>query len=55
VKRSSEVLGATKVNDIAEIDGFENSRVQKNDPLGGEFNVLANFSLISLVQQYQLI
>ncbi|GAU28111.1 hypothetical protein TSUD_223520 [Trifolium subterraneum] len=33
VKRSSEVPGATQVKDIAEIDGFENSRVQKNDPL----------------------
>jgi len=41
VKRSSEVLGATQVNDAAEIEGFESFNVQQNDPFRGELNVLA--------------
>jgi len=41
MKRSSEVLGATQVNDAAEIEGFESFNVQQNDPFRGEFNVLA--------------
>lgn len=32
VKWSSEVLGATQVNDAAEIEGFESFNVQQNDP-----------------------
>lgn len=41
MKRSSEVLGATQVNDTAETEGFESFNVQQNDPFRGELNVLA--------------
>ncbi|XP_057448914.1 DNA mismatch repair protein MLH3 isoform X2 [Lotus japonicus] len=33
VKQSSEVLGDSKVNDIAETDGFESFSIQNSDPL----------------------
>lgn len=42
MKRSSEILGAPQVDDIAKTDDFESFNVQENDPFRGEFNLLAN-------------
>lgn len=46
MKGCSEVLEATQVNDIAEIDGSEIFKIQQNDPIRGEFNCSKNFILM---------
>lgn len=56
MKQSIEVPGATLVNDITEIGGFESSNVQHNDSFTGEFNALASHEsslTISIHLQYE--